>query len=82
MAYYKPSPWETVVNDLQTYSISSNEPIRENNVTMVAGGVEMLKVAEDGFYVRGEKVPADENEAKIVYEAFKAFLMWAELHRK
>ncbi len=52
-----------------------------NNITCFAGGVEMLRVAEDGFYVRGEKVPADDKEAATVYNAFKQFLVWAELNR-
>jgi hypothetical protein len=35
----------------------------------------MLKVTEDGFYVRGVKVEADEKEAAAVYRAFKQFLV-------
>ena len=47
----------------------------ESNITMITGGTEMLRVAEDGFYVRGVKVEADEKEAAAVYRAFKAFLV-------
>lgn len=54
----------------------------QNNITCIAGGVEMLKVADDGFYVRGVKVPADDKEAETVYNAFKSFLMWAELNKQ
>jgi hypothetical protein len=54
----------------------------QNNIAMHAGGTEMLRVAPEGFYVRGIRVEADENEAKIVYKAFKAYLMWAELNRR
>jgi hypothetical protein len=54
----------------------------ENNITCFAGGTEMLKVAQDGFYVRGVKVPADDKEAETVYNAFKCFLMWAELNKR
>lgn len=54
---------------------------KENNITMIAGGTEMLRVAEDGFYVRGKKVPVDDKEAETVYNAFKQFLVWAELNR-
>lgn len=43
---------------------------------------EILKVAEDGFYVRGKKVPVDDREAESVYKAFKEFLIWAALVRK
>jgi hypothetical protein len=53
-----------------------------NQITMSTAGTEMLRIAEDGFYVRGIRVEADEREAKIVYEAFKAFLAWSELSRK
>jgi hypothetical protein len=45
------------------------------------GQSEMLKVADDGFYVRGVKVPADDREAETVYNAFKEFLVWSRLHR-
>jgi hypothetical protein len=55
---------------------------RQNSLTMIAGGCEMLRVANDGFYVRGEKVPADDKEAEIVYNAFKQFLTWAEMNRR
>jgi len=53
-----------------------------NSITMSSGNTEMLRIAEDGFYVRGVRVPADKKEARIVYEAFKAFLVWNELARK
>ena len=53
-----------------------------NNISCWAGGVEMLRVAQDGFYVRGERVPADDKEAETVYNAFKQFLVWAELNRR
>jgi hypothetical protein len=54
----------------------------QNSLTMIAGGSEMLRVSPDGFYVRGEKVPADDREAERVYNAFKQFLVWAELNRR
>ena len=55
--------------------------VEQNNITCFAGGTEMLKVAEDGFYVRGLKVPVDDKEAETVYNAFKEFLVWSRLHR-
>jgi hypothetical protein len=55
---------------------------QENNLKMIVGGVEMLKIAEDGFYVRGVKVTQDDKEAETVYNAFKQFLIWAELNRR
>ncbi len=52
-----------------------------NTISCHAGGTEMLRVANDGFYVRGQKVPADDKEAETVYNAFKEFLVWSRLHR-
>lgn len=46
------------------------------------GSDEMLRVAPDGFYVRGVRVPADEQEAETVYNAFKQWLVWANLQRR
>jgi len=54
----------------------------QDRLTMIAGGTEMIRVAPDGFYVRGVKVPADDREAERVYNAFKQFLTWAELNRR
>ena len=56
--------------------------VEQNNITMFAGGCEMLRVADDGFYVRGVKVTQDDKEAETVYNAFKQFLVWAELNRR
>lgn len=36
-------------------------------------GEEMLRVAADGFYVRGVKLEQDESEARKVWEAFTAW---------
>ena len=58
---------------LPVMSVSSSPP--ESNISFYGGGNEMLKVTEDGFYVRGVKVDADEKEAAAVYRAFKQFLV-------
>jgi len=42
----------------------------------------MLKVTEDGFYVRGVKIEADEKEAKEVFRAFKQFLVYHALTKE
>lgn len=55
------------------YMTASNSP---NNITFYTGPSEILKVTEDGFYVRGRRVEADEEEAAAVYSAFKQFLVW------
>ena len=52
-----------------------------NNITCLAGGEEMLRVSPEGFWVRGEKVPQDDNEAAAVYNAFKAWMTWAQLNK-
>ena len=41
----------------------------------------MLRVSPDGFWVRGVKVAQDDNEAATVYNAFKAWMAWAQLNR-
>jgi hypothetical protein len=53
----------------------------KNNIVFHAGTSETLRVTEDGFYVRGVKVPVDENEAAAVYKAFKEFLVYHALTR-
>ncbi len=55
-----------------------------NTITFQAGNptTEMLKVSEDGFWVRGVKVEQDDKEALVVYNAFKAWMMWAKLNER
>jgi len=65
-----------------TIGIDPDFEAHQNCLTMIAGGCEMLRIAEDGFYVRGVKVTQDDKEAEIVYNAFKQFLTWAELNRR
>ena len=55
---------------------------QNNNITLNGGGEEMLRVAPDGFYVRGVRVETDDKEAKHVYEAFKQWLTWNTLATK
>jgi len=66
----KHSNWQTKRN--------STDP---NTITCLAGGAEMLKCSPEGFWVRGEKVPQDDTEALIVYNAFKAWMTWAQLNK-
>ena len=47
----------------------------ENNIVFQGNKAEMLKITEDGFYVRGKKVPVDADEGLAVYRAFKQFLV-------
>ena len=57
-----------------------NRSLGANDIKLNGGGEEMLRVAEDGFYVRGVKVEADAKEAKAVYEAFKSWMTYAILN--
>ena len=42
----------------------------------------MLKVSPEGFWVRGVKVEQTDKEAETVYNAFKAWMMWAKLNER
>lgn len=55
--------------------------ILDTNITLFTGTDEMLRVAKDGFYVRGIRVPQDDKEAEKVYNAFHQWLTWATLNR-
>jgi hypothetical protein len=81
--YYNYKELESIVNnwndDYNTLGVSGNIPT--NSISCFTGSTEMLRVAQDGFYVRGAKVPVDDKEAETVYNAFKQFLVWSELHR-
>ena len=68
-----------ILNESKNYPVMTMDP--ENNITLLANNSEMLKVAPDGFYVRGVKLEQDEKEAKAVFEAFHAWLTWAALTR-
>jgi hypothetical protein len=52
-----------------------------NNIICLAGGEEMLRVSTEGFWVRGVKVEQDDREAETVYNAFKAWMSWAQLNK-
>ena len=54
---------------------------QHNSIVCMAGGTEMLRVGPDGFWVRGVRVPQDDNEAEAVYNAFKAWMTWATLNK-
>lgn len=66
-------------NDWDNIEIGPTPP---NNIIFNAGTEdEMLKIAEDGFYVRGVKVEQGPGEAEAVYKAFKEFMTWAVISR-
>ncbi len=85
MARYDFTPIDDAMHNVitnATIGINPEYEAMQNSLTMIAGGSEMLRVARDGFYIRGVKVPADDKEAETVYNAFKQFLVWAELNRR
>ena len=53
-----------------------DDVLKENSITLFAGGDEVLRVGQDGFWVRGQKVPQDDQEALAVYKAFKEWMAW------
>ena len=61
-------------------SFEFHDPV-PNSITLRTGPEEMIRVAADGFYVRGARVPADDKEALTVYNAFKEWLVWSQLTR-
>ena len=65
--------------EVYTFDDPTLEP---NTMSMIVGDShEMLKITPEGFWVRGQKVPQDENEARLVYNAFREFLTYSALTR-
>jgi hypothetical protein len=60
--------------------MTSNSP---STIVLRAGGDdEMLRVTQEGFWVRGVRVKQDDQEAEIVYNAFKQWMAWASLTQR
>lgn len=59
------------------------EPIT-SNIVFQAGTMEepILKISNEGFWVRGVKVPQDDKEAEAVYNAFREWMTWSSLTRQ
>lgn len=60
-------------------------PLPDNSsITFTPSGnteVPLLKIGPDGFWVRGVKVPVDENEGLAVFKAFKQWMVETQLRR-
>ena len=71
------------MSEIGYINIDAMEKAR-NTITFNAGNpsIEMLKVSQEGFWVRGVKVTQDDKEAQVVYNAFKAWMMWAKLNER
>jgi hypothetical protein len=75
-------PYSAIPDDKLIPMISIRENTPPNSIVLNGGGnVEMLRVAKDGFYVRGEKVPIDDKEAETVYNAFLQWMSYMALTR-
>jgi hypothetical protein len=76
--------WDDWINQYTDLDLNigdySDSRLGANDILLTAAGDEMLRVAKDGFYVRGVKVEADAKEAKAVYEAFKQWMTYAILN--
>jgi hypothetical protein len=73
--------WITQYTDLDLdIGDYSDNHLGANGISLTAAGDEMLRVAKDGFYVRGVKVEADAKEAEAVYKAFKQWMTYAILN--
>ena len=66
--------------DLDIDDYHSDSRLGADDINITAGGEEMLREAQDGFYVRGIKVEADAKEAEAVYKAFKSWMTYAILN--
>jgi hypothetical protein len=71
-----------IINEPNPTPVLSVTSPPENNIVFHNGKTEVLKVTEDGFYVRGVKVPVDDKEAVAVYKAFKEFLVYHALTKE
>jgi hypothetical protein len=69
----------TIGPELQPEPVLTVSSPPENNIIFHTGTSEMLRVTDDGFYVRGQKVPIDDDEALAVYHAFRNFLTYHAL---
>lgn len=67
-------------NSNQVFTIHNSDE-KPSSISLQSGTCEMLRVAKDGFYVRGVRIPQDEKEAEKVYNAFHQWLTWATLNR-
>jgi hypothetical protein len=62
-------------------SVAYTKATQSSSITCMAGGDEMLRVSPEGFWVRGKKIEQGDREAEIVYNAFKAWMTWAQLNK-
>lgn len=72
-----------VAPELITPILSIGAPSeKSSNITFYTGQSEILKICEEGFYVRGKKLEVDDKEAEAVYKALKQFLVHHALSKE
>jgi hypothetical protein len=69
------------VNPALTIKSTMTSDTQDSIITFTGGSDEMLRIAKDGFYIRGKRVNQDDNEAELVYNTFHQWLTWATLNR-
>ena len=69
------------VNPALTIKSTMNSDTQDSIITFTGGSDEMLRIAKDGFYIRGKRVNQDDKEAELVYNTFHQWLTWATLNR-
>ena len=70
-----------LISEAISTPVLSVAPPPENSIQLYCGETEMLRVAKDGFYVRGIRLEQDDKEIKEVYNCFKEWLTWSTLNR-
>ena len=71
-----PLPAKPRILTHKEYSIGAVSPsmLESTFIFKSTDGTEMLKIAKDGFYVRGVKLEQDVDEARRLYQGFKQLL--------
>ena len=69
------------INPSLTLKSTMTSDTQESVITFTGGSNEMLRIAKDGFYIRGIRINQDDKESEIVYNAFHRWLTWATLTR-
>ena len=69
------------INPSLTLKSTMTSDNQESVITFTGGSDEMLRIAKDGFYIRGKRIKQDDKEAELVYNTFHQWLTWATLNR-
>ena len=77
--YRGPDGWYRRKSDADRAKAAASDRLSRGNEKpdirfFLSGSVEMLRIANDGFYVRGVKVEQGPGEAEAVYRAFLDFM--------